>query len=52
MGDLTPPPPLAAADIAATIARHAVDLALADEPSGFVGALERDPDDREAPGPE
>lgn len=52
MSDVTPPPTAAAPGIAAAIARLAPDLALADEPSGFVGALEHDPDVREARGPE
>jgi len=43
--DRTPP---AAADIAAAIARLAGELPLSEEPSGFVAALENDPDVREA----
>jgi hypothetical protein len=35
-------------DLAAAIARLAAELALADEPSGFVVALEHDPDARDA----
>lgn len=41
-------PPAAAADLAAAIARLAAGLSLAEEPSGFVVALERDPDARDA----
>jgi hypothetical protein len=40
--------PQAAADLAAAIARLATELALAEEPSGFVAALEHDPDERDA----
>jgi len=43
--DRTPP---AAADLAAAIARLAGELPLTEEPSGFVAALENDPDVREA----
>jgi hypothetical protein len=49
MGD-TERTPTAAAELAATIARLEGDLALAEEPSGFVAALENDPDAREARG--
>ncbi len=42
------PKPTAAADLAAAIARLARELSLAEEPSGFVAALENDPDVREA----
>jgi len=38
----------AATDLAAAIARLARELALAEEPSGFVAALDNDPDVRDA----
>jgi aspartyl-tRNA(Asn)/glutamyl-tRNA(Gln) amidotransferase subunit A len=47
MGD-TERIPTAAAELAATIAQLAGGLALAEEPSGFVAALESDPDARTA----
>lgn len=40
--------PAVAAELAAAIARLAVELSLAEEPSGFVAALENDPDARDA----
>jgi hypothetical protein len=40
--------PQAAAELAAAIARLASELTLAEEPSGFVSALESDPDVRDA----
>lgn len=46
------PPGAATLEPAATIARLAADLALDEEPSGFVAALESDPDARAARGPE
>lgn len=45
-------PPAAAAELAAAIARLAAELSLAEEPSGFVGALENDPDTRDARQPQ
>ena len=47
MGEPTRPP-AAAAELAAAIARLAGALSLAEEPSGFVTALENDPDTRDA----
>lgn len=38
----------AATDLAAAIARLAPELSLADEPSGFVAALDNDPDVRDS----
>ncbi len=45
-------PPKAAADLAAAIARLAAELSLGEEPSGFVAALEKDPDTRDAREPQ
>ena len=49
MGDPSPQPPAVAVELAAAIARLAEDLALAEEPSGFIAALESDPDDLRTP---
>lgn len=50
MGEPIRPP--AAAELAAAVARLAAELSLADEPSGFVAALENDPDIRDARQPQ
>lgn len=52
MGDPSRQPPAVAVELAVAIARLAADLALADEPSGFLAALENDPDARDAREPE
>ncbi len=51
MGEPTRPP-AAAVELAAAIARLAGELSLAEEPSGFVAALENDPDTRDARTPQ
>lgn len=40
--------PTAATELAAAIARLAAEIGLAEEPSGFVAALDSDPDLRDA----
>ena len=49
MSDVTRRPDAAA--LAEAIARLAAELSLAEEPSGFVAALEHDPDARDARDP-